>query len=162
MDYKSRKKLRLDGYDYNSGGAYFVTVCTQNREPILGTIVGADDHIGPQINLTPIGAVVAKYTRTIPGIDSYVIMPNHVHMIIKISAKDPVEGPMWSSAPTNTSLVNLVRSWKTIISKELGETIWQRSYYDHVVRDEHDYLKIMNYMQNNPAKWCEDKYYPGY
>ena len=98
----------------------------------------------------------------IPGIDHYVIMPNHIHMILRISAKSPLEGPMWSSAPTDSSIEKLVRTWKTLITKELGVSIWQRSYYDHVIRDEQDYMIRVQYIVNNPVKWCADRYYPGY
>ena len=171
-----RKQNRLAGYDYSQPGAYFITVCTQDRTPVLGTIVGADDYIGPYINLTPIGNVVEKYTQTIPGIGEYIIMPNHVHMILHISATDPQDGPMWSSAPTernfigpmwssaptDASVENLVRTWKTLITKETGRSIWQRSYYDHIIRDEREYIEIAQYIINNPARWCEDRYYPGY
>ena len=170
-----RKLNRLADYDYSQPGAYFLTVCVKDRACVLGSIVGADDHIGPQpnpvgtddyigphIDLSNVGKIVEKYTCTIPGIDQYVIMPNHVHMILRISAKDPLEGPMWSSAPTDTSIITLVRTWKTLITKELGVSIWQRSYYDHVIRDEQDYLTKVQYMINNPAKWYEDQYYCGY
>ena len=169
MFFQSRKKLRLEGYDYNTAGAYFVTVCTADRKPLLCTIprVGADDHIGPNIQLTEIGNVVDKYTRTISGIDQYVIMPNHVHMIIFI----PQEGTVWSPSPTREegtawspqgSIQTRIRTWKTLISKELGKSIWQRSFYDHVIRNERDYVEKTQYILNNPAKWCEDQYYPGF
>ncbi len=157
-----RKQNRLADYDYSQPGAYFLTVCVKDRSCILGSIVGADDHIGPHTNLSNIGKIVEKYTHTIPGIDQYVIMPNHVHMILRISAKDPLEGPMWSSAPTDTSIPRLMRTWKSLITKELGESIWQRSYYDHIIRDEQDYIVRAQYIANNPARWCQDRYYSGY
>ena len=151
--------MRLAGYDYSQPGAYFITVCTKDRKCLLSTIVGADDHIGPHTNLTYTGKIVEKYTKTIPGIGLYVIMPNHVHMILHVSSKVAGDGPMWSSAPTDTKVQNLVRSWKTLITKELGVSIWQRSYYDHVIRDEQDYRMIGEYIIGNPGKWAEDKYY---
>ena len=100
-----------------------------------------------------------KYLRSIPGIAEYVIMPNHVHMILRISASEPLQGPMWASAPTQTDIPKLVRSWKTLVSKELGRSIWQRSYYDHVIRDEMDYIVKAQYIADNPAKWQDDDYY---
>lgn len=169
----SRKPLRLPEYEYSTPGAYFVTVCTKERTPILGTIVGADDHTGPYpqssnagnltvgaddhighyTQLSNIGQLVKKYTESIPGIDRYVIMPDHVHMILLVSANSPVDGPMWSSAPTGRNIATTVRSWKTLITKELGESIWQRSYYEHVIRNETDYWEIVKYIEQNPAKW---------
>ena len=171
--YSERKQNRLADYEYSQPGAYFVTVCTKERKCILSTIVGADAHIGPAaaipvgadahigpgIRLTPVGTVVEKYLRSIPGIGEYVIMPNHVHMILRISASNTLEGPMWASAPTKASVPRLVRSWKTLVTKELGCSIWQRSYYDHVIRNEQDYLARVRYIEENPAKWYFDDYY---
>ena len=116
-------------------------------------------HIGPQVRLTPIGTVVEKYLRTIPGIGEYVIMPNHVHMLLHISANDSCNGPMWASAPTNVEIPALIRSWKTLVTKELGYSIWQRSYYDHIIRDQRDYNVRLQYIRENPAKWFFDDYY---
>ena len=65
---------------------------------------------------------------------------------------------MWASSPTQ-SVPQLIRSFKTLVTKELGEQIWQRSYYDHVIRDEADYLRIAEYIQKNPARWREDRFY---
>ena len=162
METNRRKKLRLEGYDYSEPGAYAITVCTKDRKHILGSIVGAEDHIGPYTKLSSIGEVVEKYTKTIPGIDRFVVMPNHVHMILRISAESPLEGPVWTDAPVKTSVEKTIRSWKTLISKELGISIWQRSYYDHIIRDEQDYIDKARYIEENPAKWCVDRYYSGY
>ncbi len=156
---KKRKKNRLADYDYSQPGAYFVTVCTKDHKCILGTVVGADAHIGPSVVLTTAGKVVEKYIKSIPGIGAYVIMPNHVHMILHISAKNALQGPMWVSAPTEASVPSMVRSWKVLVSKELGESIWQRSYYDHVIRDEQDYVTKVQYIEENPAKWFYDDYF---
>ena len=167
MECSHRKPLRLSEYSYDSPGAYFVTVCTKDKTPILGTIVGADDHTGPTpynnvgaddhirpyTKLSKIGALVEQYTCTVPGIDRYVIMPDHVHMILLVSAENAVEGPMWSSAPTKRNIETTIRSWKTLITKELGERIWQRSFYEHVIRGEQDYWEIVKYIEENPAKW---------
>ena len=158
--FSSRKNLRLADYDYSQSGAYFITVCTKDRKCILSTIVGADAHIGPKVLLTSAGVVAEKYIKTIPGIDAYVIMPNHVHMILKISSTYVLDGPMWASAPTKAHVSSLVRSWKTLVSKELGNSIWQRSYYDHIIRNECDYLTKLQYIADNPARWRNDDYYP--
>ena len=156
---ENRKKNRLTGYDYSQPGAYFITVCTKDHKCILSAIVEADAHIGPSVVLTTVGKMTEKYIKSIPGIGNYVIMPNHVHMILHISAKDALKGPMWASAPTDASIPSLVRSWKTLVSKELGESIWQRSYYDHVIRDEEDYVTKVQYIEENPAKWFYDDYF---
>ena len=159
MQHPQRKKVRLADYDYSQPGAYFITVCVKDHKCLLGTVVGADDHIGPQVRLTSVGRVVEKYLRLIPGVGEFVVMPNHVHMMLHVSAKTPTDGPMWSSAPTDRSVSDSVRTWKTLITKELGRSIWQRSYYDRVIRDEKDYLAHVQYIADNPAKWYDDDYY---
>ena len=155
MERPRRKKLRLQGHDYSQHGAYFITICTHNKKPLLAYVVGGDDHIAPQTRLSEYGLVVERYLQGIRGIDQYVIMPNHVHIIVVIEPEG--SGPMWSSAPTSVS--HRIRSFNTLVTKELGRKIWQRSYYDHVVRDESDYLRIASYIMENPAKWMEDRYY---
>lgn len=157
-----RKPLRLENFDYSLPGAYFITVCTKEKRCLLGSVVGADDHIGPQVHLSDTGRVVQHYTESIPGIRHYVVMPNHVHMVLQISAESPLEGPMWSSAPTHAQVSSLVRTWKTLITKELGISIWQRSFYDHIIRNEQDFVRIAQYIQDNPAKWQSDTYYSAY
>jgi len=156
---QTRKNLRLENYDYTQAGAYFVTVCTNGKKNILGSVVGGDAHIAPHTRLSPIGQVVEKYLLSIPGMDSYVIMPNHVHIILLVSSTDMLQGPMWASAPTGKRVGSLVRSWKTLVSKELGKSIWQRSYYDHIIRNEKDYIRIAQYIEDNPSRWREDTYY---
>ena len=159
MPFRQRKAPRLDSYSYSTPGAYFVTVCTHDKRCILSTIVGADAHIGPHPRLTPIGTVVEKYLRNIPGIGCYVIMPNHIHMLLHISAENATEGPVWSWAPTKACIPQLIRSFKILVSKELGHGIWQRSYYDHIIRNEADYYTHVQYITENPAKWYYDDYY---
>ena len=157
--YSPRKNNRLAGFDYSRPGAYFITVCTKERKCILSSVVGGDALIAPCTRLTPAGVIAEKYLRTIPGVAEYVIMPNHVHMILRISAENALQGPMWASAPTGVYVPSLIRSWKALVSKELGYSIWQRSYYDHVIRDELDYIVKAQYIAENPAKWHEDDYY---
>jgi REP element-mobilizing transposase RayT len=148
-----RKQIRLKDYDYSMNGAYFITICTKDKKKILGTIlsVGDDDHIVPKVVLSKYGLIVEKYIKGINGIDKYVVMPNHIHMIIKIN-----NGTMWSSSPT---ISQLVKAFKTLVSKEIGHSIFQRSFYDHIIRNEHDYQEIWKYIDENPLKWTLDKYY---
>ncbi len=152
---QTRKKPRLSEFDYRENGAYFVTICTKNRRHCLSYVVGADAHIGPHTALTKWGVVVQTHMLKMPGIDKYVIMPNHVHMIVRIGAEN---GSMWASTPTNT-LSNHIRTFKTLVTKEIGECIWQRSFYDHVIRNEAEYRRIWQYIDDNPAGWAEDGYY---
>ena len=153
MNRKRKNSLRLPQYDYSSDGAYFITVCVKGRKQLLSRIVGCDDHIAPWVVLTPIGLKVQKYLSQIRGIDKYVIMPNHIHLIIIQNES----GSMWSSTPTN--IPDIIRSFKTLVTKELGYSIWQTSYYDHIIRDEEDYLIKAQYIDDNQVKWQYDKYY---
>ena len=85
-------------------------------------------------------------------------MPNHIHLIIQID-----NGTMWASSPTkqpqSNKVSNIVRSIKTLTTKEIGKPIFQRSFHDHIIRGENDYLKIWNYIDTNPSKWKDDCFY---
>ena len=148
-DLPRRKANRLGQYDYDQAGCYFITLCTRDRQRILSHIVGDDAHIVP----TPIGQVLEKYIRSAPEVETYVIMPDHVHLMIRLE-----NGPMWASAPTehrprHNRIASIVRSIKVLTSKEIGLSIFQRSYYDHIIRNEQDYTEVWEYIRDNPAKW---------
>ena len=158
-----RKRTRLEHYDYSSPGAYFVTICTQGRKCILSDIaVGADALGGPRVKLTHIGEVVEKYllsTEQIPNVhlDQYVIMPNHIHLILVVESGN---GPPGASAPTGAAIPNAVGALKRLVHRELGQTIFQRSFHDHIIRNEQDYREIWNCIDGNPGKWADDCLYP--
>ena len=162
MDYQKRKRIRLETYDYSTPGAYFITICTREKRCILSKItVGADALGGPRAILTNAGRIVEKYilsTNKIPDIrvDKYVIMPNHIHMILFV---EQIDGPPRASAPTMASIPNAVSALKRLVNRELGENIWQRSFHDHVIRNENDYGKIWEYIDTNPARWDMDCFY---
>ncbi len=155
MPLPKRKPMRLKGYDYSRPGWYFVTVCITDRERTLGHIVGADVPIGPRTTtprteLSEYGKIVDHVSSQMPTVEKYMIMPDHVHVIFRIP--EPPEGPMRTSAPT---LPGLVRYWKRQITQQCGVKLWQRGYYDHIIRDEADYQRIWSYIETNPAKWTE-------
>lgn len=164
VELPNRKPNRLRGYDYSTANYYFVTICTKNKSHILWdklhdrshTLVGADAHIGPKHKLSHCGECVDKHIKTIPGIDKYVVMPNHIHMIIGIGRD--AGGPMLASAPTQ-SLSQLVKSFKILVTKELGYSIFQRSFHDHIIHSESDYLRIWQYIDTNPSTWEQDCFY---
>lgn len=167
MELPKRKKIRLDGYDYSSNGAYFVTICVKDRHELLGEIIVGDDaYIVPNVKLSQYGMVVEKYIGGIIGIDKYIIMPNHIHVIIVIDERKsetmskPENGTMWASSPTTRqSIPQLVRSFKILVTKEIGFSLWQRSFHDHIIRNEQEYLKIWEYIDTNPQRWEEDCFY---
>ena len=157
----TRKHPRLKGYDYSRNGGYFVTFCTKKREKILSEIlVGPDALIGPLVRLTSYGELVEDAIQgavlAYPNVEipCYIIMPNHVHLLVILKQ----DGPMGASGPT---LGMVVRSIKTRVTRAAGHPVWQEKFYDHVIRNYDDYLQIWNYIESNPAKWSEDIYYDG-
>ena len=151
MEQKNRKRNRLEDYDYSQNGAYFITICTRERRKILSEIVGDDAHIVPKAY----GRIAEKYICNAPEVEKYVIMPDHIHMIIRLD-----NGSMWASTPTGTKgtqskVATIVRSIKTLTTKEIGASVFQRSYYDHVIRNQQDYNAVWEYIENNPRKWTE-------
>ncbi len=157
---EQRKLLRLPKYDYSQQGVYFVTFCTYQKECTLST-VGCADFGAPFLRLSAIGKIVEHYIQTIPvaypyvSIDSYVIMPNHVHMLISVLRDD---GAPRSSRPTEL-LSRIIAALKRFSNRDAGRNLWQRSFYDHIVRDENDYVIRHNYIADNPRRWAEDEYY---
>lgn len=148
MGLPQRKKIRVGEYDYSQCGAYFVTICTQNRRPILSNIVGDDAHIVPK----RYGQIAEKYLKNAAEIEKYVIMPDHIHMLIRLE-----EQGVEKRSPQASRIASIVRSIKTLTTKEIGEPIFQRSYYDHVIRNQRDYNEIWEYIENNPRKWMLKK-----
>ena len=154
MELPERKPNRLTEYDYSTNGAYFVTICTHNRMKILSAIVG-DGFPVPK----PYGMIAEEFIRQIPVkyptvmVDKYVIMPDHLHFLLRIDADDGTGNP----SPT---LGNVIGWYKYQVTKQInlranhnGEKIFQRSYYDHVIRNQQDYDEIWEYIENNPRKW---------
>ncbi len=142
-----RKNLRLRDYDYSKNGIYFVTICTKNRKEKLGEIENN------QIKLSNEGMFAQEYIKNIENIfsgvsiDEYIIMPNHIHAIISIDESKKV------------TVSKIINQYKGIITKQLGHCIWQKSYYDHIIRNEKEYDKIREYIQNNIINWELDKYF---
>ena len=159
MDLPKRKPTRLKNYDYSATGAYFITICTSGRKELLSQIIVGDDaHIVPQNNLTGYGLICEKYINNINIkyenviVDKYVIMPNHIHLIVFL------HGTMWASSPTR-SIEQIIRSFKTMVTKEIGKSIWQRSYHDRIIRGEKEHQKIWQYIDTNVIKWETDCFY---
>lgn len=154
-----RKPNRLNDFDYSTNGAYFVTICTKNRECILSNIVGEGLCTLPQNIPTSIGNEIEKSIQYINNnydtvlIDKYIVMPNHVHMIVIIN-----NGAGGHGGPPLQSIIGRFKSFTT---NKYGKVLWQRSYHDHIIRGEKDYLNICEYINSNALKWQEDKYYTG-
>jgi len=158
-EHHQRKPLRLKDYDYSQAGYYFVTICVENGECLLcrGEQCSPGNHV--EFELSHIGEIADKalnniekhYPSTI--IDHYTIMPNHIHMILVID--DEGKGRTLF-APT---LSRIIKHFKEYVTKQIGYSIWQKSYYDHIIRGKEAYLRIYEYIETNRLKWELDKYY---
>ena len=160
----NRKKNRLQGYDYSESGAYFITICTDNRRKILSNIVGGDVLDAPLVELTECGRIVDKYINLINehyeklSVEQYVIMPNYIHIILYVHPN----GASRTSPPTvkqHSTVPAFVSTLKRFSNKEIGKNIWQQSFHDHIIRDKCDYEEISKYIYENPLKWEEDELY---
>lgn len=212
-DLPKRKRLRLKNYDYSTPGAYFITICTHNKQctlsHITGTIqessespvhtvgtihessetpahtVGAihespeiPTHIvgaihespkSPETKLTEYGKIVDNIINHIPEhckatIDKYVIMPNHIHLIVIINDDEELRAIRESSAQGRSVISKIIGYIKMNASKEIhnrygNTTVWQRGFHDHIIRDLHEYEKIAEYIYENPIRWQSDCFY---
>ena len=163
--YPKRKRSRLEGYDYNAGGVYFITVCTQGRRCMLSRIVGTGVLDGPSIELTKYGTIAEKFIRQLNDfysnicIDRYVIMPNHIHFLLSI--REGAHGPSGTPVPTlqNSTVSRFISTFKRFCNKEYGQNIWQYRSHDHIIRNEQDYDLHAKYIHENPIRWQQDELY---
>lgn len=180
-DRHHRRSIRLQGYDYSQAGAYFVTICTQDRECLFGEVVTG------QVHLSKIGRLVTDCWDAIPQhfshvvSDEFVVMPNHIHGIIVIAEDarvgvqyieplqiEPLHGKTGHHAYQRVipkSVGSIVRSYKAAVTRFANENeresiIWQRNYYEHVIRHERALNAIREYIRNNPLNWAQDIDHP--
>lgn len=169
-----RKPNRLLGYNYNLEGYYFITICTQHRIKYFGSIKNNE------MILNKYGRIAEKFWQKIPNhyknvaIDEFIIMPNHIHGIIQIvgaeqcSAPTICSGAEHCSAPTGRNknyglLSKMVKSFKEMVVKQIHQKFndykfqWQRSFYDHIIRNEKGLYNIREYIINNPLMWNKDR-----
>ena len=153
-----RKHNRLIQYDYSQNGAYFITICTENRKCILSRGVGATIGRPAYARLTHNGVIVENAIHGIDThyesvrVDKYVIMPNHIHLLLSIGCANG--RPM--VAPT---ISRVIQQMKGIATKQIGYNIWQKSFHDHIIRTDSDYEMIWEYIDTNPARWETDCFY---
>jgi putative transposase len=159
-----RKAIRLQGYDYSQAGEYFVTICTKDREHIFGKIEGG------RMLLNAFGEIVSECWKDLPNhypcvqTDEFVLMPDHVHGIIVISEADPVGEGSEPSPTRRYPLSEIVRSFKTFSARRINEcrgtpglSVWQRNYFEHIIRDERALERIREYINSNPERWIGDE-----
>lgn len=177
---RNRRSVRLRGYDYSRAGAYFITICAQNRRCLFGSITE-----GAMV-LNDAGRAVADCWLQIPDhfahveLDEYVVMPNHIHGIVIIVGANnysplqsnhdsPVQSNDYSPLPANAShptgtartIGSMVRGFKIGVTqwyrqRSVPSKIWQRNYWDHIIRNESELIRIRRYILDNPIQWQQD------
>lgn len=161
----NRQRMRLEGWDYSDEATYFLTICTKNRKQILSQIVGCGILDAPKVRLSKYGVLAERALRFLhehnPSIEihKWVIMPNHNHLLLSVSPIKESTGASGMPRPTDAVLGKFVSSLKRFTNRQSGMDLWQRGYYDHIIRDERDYLCRWQYIDNNPANWLVDDYF---
>ena len=164
-----RQSIRLRGYDYTQAGAYFVTISTMNRTCLFGEVVNGE------MRLNDPGWVAQAAWDDLPthypyiALDAVVFMPNHVHGIIVLT--DTPVGAGLKPAPTiptiRRGLPEIIRAFKTFSARRInllrgttGTAVWQRNYYEHIIRNDDSLDHIRRYLLDNPARWSFDRENP--
>lgn len=143
-----RKRLRLKKFDYSKEEIYFITICIKNRIELLGKIIATN-----YIELTKIGNISEQYIKKIEAkyknikLDEYIIMPNHIHLLLIVNKQNEI------------TISRIIKQYKMHVSKIIGYSIWQKSFYEHIIRDEKEYWKIKKYIKDNIINWKQDKYF---
>ena len=169
-DKHHRRSIRLKGFDYRQWGAYFVTICTQNRACFLGAVAGGE------MQSTNAGEIAKATWNELParfpslGLDAFVIMPNHIHGIIMVGAQfiapsdgfDVTNQGVMNHAPTLGNIIRAYKAASTRLIRQAGtpDFAWQRNYYEHVVRDEESLNHIRQYILDKPVRWAFDRENP--
>ncbi|ARC86427.1 transposase [Clostridium argentinense] len=160
-----RNQNRLEDYDYSQEGYYFITICIENNKCILCSGEQCSPEDPNRFSLSDIGNIVdisinniSKYYPN-AKIDKYIIMPNHIHIIMVLEFDNSrYTNENWRTlfAPT---ISRIIRHMKEYATKQIGFSIWQKSYHDHIIRNQQEYEKMWQYIDKNPLKWHEDCYY---
>ena len=183
-----RHSIRLKEYDYSLEGAYFITICTHNRQPFFGKIIIGGENPA-QMEINEYGQIACEQWIRIPErfayveLGEFVIMPNHIHGILIIEKgksvgvgnrigalqSDNRKGCPYGDSNENTqrkTVGDIVGTYKSLVAtsclkicqskNDFMGKLWQRNYYEHIIRDEKTYLEITRYILENPAKWEMD------
>ena len=167
-----RRSIRLKGYDYSGSGLYFITICTWNHINLFGEIENE------QMIISRCGEIAEReWLRTAElrprvNLHEFIIMPNHMHGIIEINCRGTTrrarKAPLKErfGKPVENTILTIIRSYKAAVTKNVRELgcdsnihIWQKNYFEHIIRNEESYLKISEYIMTNPIKWSLDKYF---
>ncbi len=183
-----RRSIRLKGYDYAQAGLYFITICTQNRVCLFGDVINGEMILNQYGQIAYNEWLKTPQIRNNVELGDFVIMPNHIHVIIRLLCRGESHSPdnheshspeiqeLHGGGVLNTppnlppnsppqspsqTIGGIVRGYKSTVTKQLGllgfdEKLWQRNYYEHIIRDERSYLNISAYIINNPGNWHND------
>ncbi len=159
-----RKHPRLNNFDYSKNGYYFVTICAKQRKHIFSHITVKKEDGVPYIKredinivTSNIGMIAEKYILSMKSVyknievDSYVIMPDHIHLLIKISGENDIE--------QRKTLDTAISAYKALCSKDAGFSLWQTSFYEHIIRNANDLYETRKYIRDNPLKWYHENKY---
>ena len=165
MELPNRKSLRLHHYDYSTEGGYFITICTEQKKCTLAKVEAGNEQARATVSLTKLGCVARDTLLQLREkydihIDCYVIMPNHIHLIL-----------LMEKTEKSITVGQLIGAYKSMVVKNWWEIcngqgvtmgkIWQRGFYDHILRNVADYKEKARYIDENPDKWClDDEYVP--
>ena len=169
-DKTNRKHIRLKDYDYSTPGAYFITICAESRKNLFwdGNIditkfhwnaVGANCVRPQNLPLSDIGQLIIEElevwnkTYTDVSLHSFVVMPNHIHIMLVITG---TEDGRTQFAPT---ISRMVKQFKGSVTKKIGKPIWQKSFFEHIIRNQYDCDIRSKYIEENPIRWQCDEYY---
>ena len=168
MPYYQRKNPRLPHYNYSGNGIYFITICTNGRKNILSHIVPDSDESYIS-QLTEYGMVTESVIKGLSerfpiNVEKYVVMPNHVHIMIEIYDPSSIRAIRESPLQGRSLISKVIGYLKMNVSKQIhrmgySEEVWQRSFHDHIIRNKRDYEKIWLYIEDNPRRWKEDCFY---
>ena len=169
--YQRRNSLRHPHFDYTGAGAYFVTICTAQRACLFGEVAGGIMRLNPlgQIAHNTWPALISKHNHA--ALDAFVIMPNHIHVLLWLRPSDA--SAMHTSTQERAfgvrvagSLSVLIGGYKSSVTQQaeagqlLSATLWQRNFYDNIVRDDEALARIREYIRTNPDRWLDDKLHP--
>ena len=152
MNVPARRSPRIPGYDYSSEGYYFITICTHKKK--CAFVSGGRLTQWGKVAAEELSSTCRRFARL--ELNKWVVMPNHIHAILVVGCD--------GRADRLPNLNVVVGQYKSAVTRRIHVTapdaiVWQRSYHDHVIRDENGYRKIWDYIENNPAKWEEDCFY---
>ena len=179
MTHHRRQSIRLKGYNYSQPGAYFVTICTRKRECLFGQIINGVMHLNEFGDIATEEWLQSSEIRHEIQLDIFMVMPNHIHGIVIITnnkdsdivgatGRSPLHtGSKKAYGPAKRSLGSFIAGYKSQVTKRVnllrrspGIPVWQRNYYEHIIRHDDEMNQLRNYIATNPIGWESDKYHP--